>query len=95
MCVPLVGNVIAPGVHAAMPGMYAADCRSASRHALYVQAEHAYGAPRLVQVGDRVFTDVLYGNRNGTLTVLCEPLAPHRDPFTVKKVRGAANSLAM
>lgn len=51
------------------------------------------GASCVLQVGDRIFTDVLYGNRNGTLTVLCEPLAPHKDPPTVKKVRKRSRGL--
>lgn len=38
------------------------------------------------QVGDRPFTDIVYGNRNGFLTILTEPLSLAEEPFIVKKV---------
>ncbi|XP_077243691.1 haloacid dehalogenase (HAD) superfamily protein isoform X1 [Tasmannia lanceolata] len=41
----------------------------------------------LVMVGDRHFTDIVYGNRNGFLTILTEPLNPAEEPFIVKQVR--------
>ncbi|GAB2264967.1 hypothetical protein Dimus_000038 [Dionaea muscipula] len=43
----------------------------------------------LVMVGDRRFTDVVYGNRNGFLTILTEPLSDSEEPFVVKQVRKA------
>lgn len=38
------------------------------------------------QVGDRPFTDIVYGNRNGFLTVLTEPLSRAEEPFIVRQV---------
>ncbi|XP_010272666.1 PREDICTED: uncharacterized protein LOC104608394 isoform X2 [Nelumbo nucifera] len=40
-----------------------------------------------VMVGDRHFTDIVYGNRNGFLTILTEPLTLAEEPFIVKQVR--------
>uniref|UniRef100_A0A0D9V6R0 Uncharacterized protein n=1 Tax=Leersia perrieri TaxID=77586 RepID=A0A0D9V6R0_9ORYZ len=40
-----------------------------------------------VHVGDRYFTDVVYGNRNGFLTVLTEPLNFANESYIVRKVR--------
>lgn len=39
-----------------------------------------------LQVGDRPFTDIVYGNRNGFLTILTEPLSLTEEPFIVKQV---------
>nr|KYP74058.1 hypothetical protein KK1_006726 [Cajanus cajan] len=44
-------------------------------------------ASQLIMVGDRPFTDVVYGNRNGFLTILTEPLSLAEEPFIVKQVR--------
>lgn len=38
------------------------------------------------QVGDRPFTDIVYGNRNGFLTVLTEPLSRAEEPYIVRQV---------
>lgn len=38
------------------------------------------------QVGDRPFTDIVYGNRNGFLTILTEPLSLAEEPFIVRQV---------
>ncbi|KAJ8763011.1 hypothetical protein K2173_023216 [Erythroxylum novogranatense] len=42
---------------------------------------------QLVIVGDRPFTDIVYGNRNGLLTILTEPLSLAEEPFVVRQVR--------
>ncbi|MCO5555504.1 hypothetical protein L7F22_009049 [Adiantum nelumboides] len=45
-------------------------------------------ASLLVMVGDRYFTDIVYGNKNGLLTFITKPLTLEGEPFVVKKVRG-------
>lgn len=37
-------------------------------------------------MGDRIFTDTVYGNRNGFLTILTKPLSLAGEPFIVKQV---------
>ncbi|KAK6142284.1 hypothetical protein DH2020_022632 [Rehmannia glutinosa] len=41
----------------------------------------------LIMVGDRPFTDIAYGNRNGFFTILTEPLSLAEEPFIVRQVR--------
>ncbi|KAJ8527787.1 hypothetical protein K7X08_015238 [Anisodus acutangulus] len=53
------------------------------------EIERQFGceSSRLVMVGDRPFTDIVYGNRNGFLTILTAPLSLSQEPFIVKQVR--------
>ncbi|XP_024530659.1 probable phosphatidylglycerophosphatase, mitochondrial isoform X1 [Selaginella moellendorffii] len=44
-------------------------------------------ASLLVMVGDRHLTDVVYGNKNGLLTISTEPLTLKGEPFIVTRVR--------
>ncbi|KAL9224262.1 hypothetical protein vseg_000318 [Gypsophila vaccaria] len=41
----------------------------------------------VVMVGDRRFTDAVYGNRNGFLTVFTRPLSGEGEPLVVKMIR--------
>lgn len=50
-------------------------------------------ASMLVMVGDRHFTDVVYGNRNGFLTVLTQPLSVKGEPVVVRLVRRFESAL--
>eukprot|EP00850_Spirogloea_muscicola_P017488 SM000151S01476 [mRNA] locus=s151:48055:49797:- [translate_table: standard] len=47
----------------------------------------------LVMVGDRYFTDVVYGNRNGLLTIRTAPLTLALEPFVVGQVRRLEDAL--
>ncbi|KAK1416399.1 hypothetical protein QVD17_32190 [Tagetes erecta] len=53
------------------------------------EVERHFGcdSSKLVMVGDRPFTDIVYGNRNGFLTILTAPLSLAEETFIVKQVR--------
>jgi len=57
--------------------------------------EAHFGCPawRLVMVGDRYFTDVLYGNRHGMLTVRPAPFHPRGDAAAVRAARRLEDAL--
>ncbi|CAB4273900.1 unnamed protein product [Prunus armeniaca] len=50
-------------------------------------------ASHLIMVGDRPLTDIVYGNQNGFLTILTEPLSLAEEPFIVRQVRKLETSL--
>lgn len=52
-----------------------------------VEKHFGCASSELIMVGDRPFTDIVYGNRNGFLTVLTEPLSRAEEPFIVRQVR--------
>lgn len=52
-----------------------------------IERQFGYKSSRLIMVGDRPFTDIVYGNRNGFLTILTAPLSLSQEPFIVKQVR--------
>ncbi|XP_070033271.1 phosphatidylglycerophosphate phosphatase 1, chloroplastic/mitochondrial-like isoform X2 [Nicotiana tomentosiformis] len=53
------------------------------------EIERQFGckSSRLIMVGDRPFTDIVYGNRNGFLTILTAPLSLSQEPLIVQQVR--------
>lgn len=59
------------------------------------EIEKHFGCPAsmLVMVGDRHFTDVVYGNRNGFLTVWTQPLSVKGEPVVVRLVRRFESAL--
>lgn len=52
-----------------------------------VEGQLGFRSSELVMVGDRRFTDIVFGNRNGFLTVLTEPLNDKGEPFVVRVIR--------
>ncbi|KAL3508979.1 hypothetical protein ACH5RR_028380 [Cinchona calisaya] len=52
-----------------------------------IERQFSCESSQLIMVGDRPFTDVVYGNRNGFLTILTEPLRFAEEPFIVRQVR--------
>ncbi|XP_016473363.1 phosphatidylglycerophosphate phosphatase 1, chloroplastic/mitochondrial isoform X3 [Nicotiana tabacum] len=53
------------------------------------EIERQFGckSSRLIMVGDRPFTDIVYGNRNGFLTILTAPLSLSQEPLIVRQGR--------
>ncbi|XVF16819.1 hypothetical protein REPUB_Repub10bG0064900 [Reevesia pubescens] len=52
-----------------------------------IEKHFGYKSSQLIMVGDRPFTDIVYGNQNGFLTILTEPLSLVEEPFIVRQVR--------
>ncbi|KAE8655801.1 taxadiene 5-alpha hydroxylase-like [Hibiscus syriacus] len=50
-----------------------------------IEKHFGYKSSQLIMVGDRPFTDVVYGNRNGFFTILIEPLSVVEEPFIVRQ----------
>ncbi|XP_073312299.1 phosphatidylglycerophosphate phosphatase 1, chloroplastic/mitochondrial [Primulina huaijiensis] len=53
------------------------------------EIENNFGceSSRLIMVGDRPFTDIVFGNRHGLFTILTEPLSHTEEPLIVRQVR--------
>ncbi|KAL0282563.1 UNVERIFIED_CONTAM: hypothetical protein Sradi_6832600, partial [Sesamum radiatum] len=51
------------------------------------EVERHFGceSARLIMVGDRPFTDIVYGNRNAFFTILTEPLSVAEEPLIVSQ----------
>ncbi|KAL0294191.1 UNVERIFIED_CONTAM: hypothetical protein Sradi_6899700, partial [Sesamum radiatum] len=51
------------------------------------EVERHFGceSARLIMVGDRPFTDIVYGNRNAFFTILTEPLSLAEEPLIVRQ----------
>ncbi|OEL23517.1 hypothetical protein BAE44_0015459 [Dichanthelium oligosanthes] len=62
-----------------------ADTKKPGGAAKEIESYFGCSASNLVMVGDRYFTDVVYGNRNGFLTVLTEPLNFADESYIVKR----------
>ncbi|XP_075079367.1 phosphatidylglycerophosphate phosphatase 1, chloroplastic/mitochondrial isoform X3 [Nicotiana tabacum] len=50
-----------------------------------IEKQFGCESSRLIMVGDRPFTDIVYGNRNGFLTILTEPLSRAEEPLIVQQ----------
>ncbi|GBG66653.1 hypothetical protein CBR_g66789 [Chara braunii] len=55
----------------------------------YESLEKHFGCDRsaLIMVGDRYFTDMVFGNRHGLLTIYTAPLTNRGEPFIVRQVQ--------
>ncbi|KAL3649534.1 Phosphatidylglycerophosphate phosphatase 1, chloroplastic/mitochondrial [Castilleja foliolosa] len=53
----------------------------------YQNHQNFPGPVYMLPVGDRPFTDIVYGNRNGFFTILTEPLSLAEEPLIVRQVR--------
>ncbi|CAL4947018.1 unnamed protein product [Urochloa decumbens] len=82
-------GVDAGEIEAAIEGVHVIrhDTKKPGGAAKEIESYFSCPASNLVMVGDRYFTDVVYGNRNGFLTVLTEPLNLSGESYIVKRVR--------
>ncbi|KAM0919581.1 hypothetical protein ACQ4PT_008063 [Festuca glaucescens] len=82
-------GVDASTVEAAIDGVHVIrhDAKKPAGAAKEIESYFGCSASDLVLVGDRYFTDIVYGNRNGFLTVLTEPLSFAGESYIVKRVR--------
>ncbi|RCV27721.1 hypothetical protein SETIT_5G347600v2 [Setaria italica] len=82
-------GVDARAIEAAIEGVHVIshDTKKPGGAAKEIETYFGCSASNLVMVGDRYFTDVVYGNRNGFLTVFTEPLNVSDESFIVKRVR--------
>jgi len=82
-------GVDARAIEAAIEGVHVIrhDTKKPGGAAKEIESYFGCSASNLVMVGDRYFTDVVYGNRNGFLTVLTEPLNFANESYIVKRVR--------
>ncbi|XP_062223672.1 phosphatidylglycerophosphate phosphatase 1, chloroplastic/mitochondrial-like [Phragmites australis] len=82
-------GVDAKVIEAAIEGIHVIrhDIKKPGGTAKEIESYFGCSASNLVLVGDRYFTDVVYGNRNGFLTVLTEPLNFANESYIVRMVR--------
>ncbi|KAL6853492.1 hypothetical protein ACP4OV_019521 [Aristida adscensionis] len=82
-------GVDARAIEAAIEGVHVIrhDVKKPGGAAKEIESYFGCSASNLVFVGDRYFTDVVYGNRNGFLTVLTEPLNFANESYIVRRVR--------
>eukprot|EP00210_Caulerpa_lentillifera_P005433 g5195.t1 len=50
-------------------------------------------ADELIMIGDRLLTDVVFGNRNGMFTIYIEPIETETEPFGVRFARSVEDRL--
>lgn len=82
-------GVEASAIEAVIEGVHVIrhDAKKPAGAAKEIESYFGCSASDLVLVGDRYFTDVIYGNRNGFLTILTEPLSFAGESYIVRKVR--------
>ena len=61
-------------------------CQFTTREAEMEGICYRCSADKLIMVGDRYLTDIVYGNRNGLLTIRPAPLTMKGDPSVVRMV---------
>ncbi|KAF3667398.1 hypothetical protein FXO37_10042 [Capsicum annuum] len=60
-----------------------------------IEKQFGCESSRLIMVGDRPFTDIVYGNRNGFLTILTEPLRCAEEPLIVQQAPLAQSAIKL